>query len=180
MEYWQDLYHELEEQKEKGLREGKKEGMIGGAQNALILSTFCFFVLWLMIKIFLNKKVKILDDHELISLVYHIILIGIGFFLLIRALINDVTLIGNLSLEEARKEGTQKAYFKNWYLQKNRYHSIGFALIILLNSTIYWFVAYFRILKNSATLLESEAAATIAMILLSIVLVIGTGILKDR
>lgn len=180
MEYWQDLYHELEEQKEKGLREGKKEGIIDGAQNALILSIFCFFVLWLMISIFLNKKVETAEGHELIGLIYHIILIGIGFFLLIRALINDVTLIGNLSLEEARKEGTQKAYFKNWYLQKNRYHSIGFALVILLNSIIYWFVAYFRILKDAATLLESEATAAIAMILLNIAFVIGTGILKDR
>ena len=45
MEYWQDLYHELEQQKERGLKDGKKEGMVEGAQQAFIMSVFVYLVL---------------------------------------------------------------------------------------------------------------------------------------
>jgi len=88
MEYWQDLYHELEQQKERGLREGKREGMIEGAQQAFIVSIFSFGVLLLMIGVFKEgmEDSGSKQAQGIILAIYHMLLIASGFFLLFRAI----------------------------------------------------------------------------------------------
>ena len=179
MEYWQDLYHELEEQKEKGLREGKKEGMIDGAQQAFMLSVFVFVMLLFSISVLKeNMTTEGEKIKDAILKIYHFLLIGGGTFLLVRALMIDKVLIGNLSLEEARTEGTKRAYIKSWALQKDRYQSIWFALIILLNSIVYWSFATLFNAGDFTNLLVKEVNSIIAMIVLNVVLVIISSVLK--
>jgi len=179
MEYWQDLYHELEEQKEKGLREGKKEGMIDGAQQAFMLSVILFLLLLFGISVLKeNMTTEAEKIKDTILKIYHFLLIGGGAFLLVRALMVDKVLIGNLSLEEARTEGTKRAYIKSWILQKDRYQSIWFALVILLNSIVYWMIATLFNSSELSNLLVKEVNSIIAMIVLNIVLVILSSVLK--
>ena len=179
MEYWQDLYHELEQQKERGLREGKREGMIDGAQQAFMLSFLIFLMLLLSISV-LKENITTAPEKikNAVLDIYHFLLIGGGSFLLVRALMVDKVLIGNLSLEEARTEGTKRAYIKSWALQRDRYQSIWFALVILLNSIVYWMISTLFNSGDLTNLLVKEVNSIIAMIVLNIVLVIILSVLK--
>lgn len=180
MEYWQDLYHELEQQKERGLREGKREGTIEGAQQALIVSIFIYIVLLMALRMMKeNADASIKYPHEFLLNIYHIAIIAISIFFLVKALVKDNLLIGNLSLEEARTEGTKWAYVKSWILQKGRYHTIWLTLIISLNSVLYWMIAsLLHNLNPEMELFKIEAFAIIAMIVLNVAFVIFTSVLK--
>lgn len=179
MEYWQDLYHELEQQKERGLREGKKEGMIEGAQQAFIMSVFIYLVL-LMFFGAMKQEVdpKVEYPAEFISNVYHIGIILVSIFFLVKTLVNDKLLIGNLTLEEARTEGTKYAYRKTWMLQHNRYQSIGVVLIALLNAIVYWMIAILFNLFTASEVFKNEVTAIVVMIILNLVFIIPTVVLK--
>lgn len=179
MEYWQDLYHELEQQKEKGLREGKKDGIIDGAQQASIISVVIFLMLWIFLDIMKQKAASDLGlPLKYVLSIYHMAIMCVSIFFLIKTLFKDKVLIGNLSLEEARTEGTKRAYIKSWVLQRDRYQSIGLTLIMLLNSLVYWGIASMLNLNPTSEPFKNETFAIIGMIVPNVALVIFTSVLK--
>lgn len=179
MEYWQDLYHELEQQKEQGLRDGKREGMIEGAQQTFIMSVFVYLVLLMFFGVMKREAHSKIDyPAEFISNVYHICIIIVSIFFMVKALVKDKLLIGNLTLEEARTEGTKYAYRKTCMLQHNRYQTISVALIALLNAIMYWIIASLLNLLTPGELFRNEVIAIVVMIILNLVFTIPTILLK--
>ena len=182
MEYWQDLYHELEQQKERGLREGKKEGMIEGAQQAFIGSILAFGVLFMIIGIFKEgmEDSQSKQVQDLFLTIYHMLLVATGFFLLIRAHFSNKAEDGNLSLKDARTYGTIYAYRKNLSLQKDHYQAIWTALVVLFNATIYWIASILSTVVGGEDVFKNEIFASALMFILNIVFIIGSGAVKDR